>query len=1030
MYSAFLAAPSLHSHQRYTMKLTGMSRRQFSDALLSAFPTPGDLERMVAFGMDANITTFANGNLSELVFRLVQWAEAQGRLEELVHAAYSNNPKNPILAAFVATYFPGFHGSQPGTGAGRAVHHIAIPNDYYNKLISEFEELDIAGIRGEDRIALKLSKVYVKLRVIPSEDEQGQNGGEVREPGLLDIQAALRDYPQLVIVGDPGSGKSTFLRFIALMISRAKVENDPSLAETNLSLQEPLPVPIFISLWELSEYIKRIGKTGKNTLVNYIKEQFNDDYGVTLSASDIQTLLRDGASCILLDGLDEVPTEAGRNLISDLVESFVDEYKNNRYVITSRVRGYTGGAVLRKGFRRCDIRNFDEDDIREFAQNWTSSLLGVSREELHQEGTRAKREYEALMKAVLESERVRALAVNPLLMTVIAIVHSNLKRLPEQRVELYDECVEVLLGQRKEAQRQGIPTIEVLDRDATEKRELTRRWIRKRFSEIALSIMLQEEDEEITKQRVIDTLLEPFRNHPDASTWDPQARAELFLDEQELRSGLLVSRRSRSYRFVHLTFQEYLAAWELFGRRDYWPIVLPHLREQKWFETLQLLGDTFAQEGRDEELNIYIENLLQQTGDSIANKAPIIALCANIVRDTEDITPLNRKVRESYEATLHGTLGAFRPSAKIPEKTQLEVLEALAGLGKVVKEHMISATKSQYWSVRNRAVKLLVRHLSDDDLFRLTHLFKDKSKETIKTYLRTLQERNEERMLQLLAGIDKPASKLHEAILELRLLPRIKSVDTLLAWLAALESDWLVNTYTIIYIRQIISRDEDKAKIALNDPQYWTMRIVGSVVSLSRIDLFDTEALFSLINSLSYYPITIWSDDLKFQDFDSDWSGVLLAELYRRDRSRTLSLIKISTQRNYNAAKAFLSLSPDLVDLLTSDSNVLLPHWLEAAIRSRAVDLLVRFTDASIIKTWQAMRKRSTKMGYPFSGPEWKAEFFSGLRPQHYPNLDTEVRRRFIGIAQSIIAQGIGDDGILDAVAEWLQWALEVESGR
>ncbi|HKP52684.1 MAG TPA: effector-associated domain EAD1-containing protein [Chloroflexia bacterium] len=988
------------------MDFTGEPPQQLFDALLSAFPKKEALEQMVFLGLGENLATFASGNLRKMVLDLIQWAEAHGRLEDLIRVAHSNNPQNPKLAVFVTTHFPDFYASQLGAKAGQGVHRIKIPDDYYRKVIREFEELDIAGIRGEERIALKLSKVYVKLRVIPSEDEQGQNGSETREPGLLDIQTALRDYPQLVIVGDPGSGKSTFLKFIALMISRAKVENDSSLAETNLSLREPLPVPIFISLWELSEYIKRVGKTDKNTLTNYIRELFNDDFGVALSASNIQTMLRDGSCCILLDGLDEVPTESGRSLISDLAERFVDEYKNNRYVITSRVRGYTGGAVLRKGFRRCDIRNFDDDDIREFAQNWTSSL--------HKEGINAQREYETLMKAVLGNERVHMLAINPLLMTVIAIVYNNLKRLPERRVELYDECVKVLLGKRKENQGQGITTVEVFDPAADAEREWMRYWKRTRLAEIALSIMLQDAEEEITKQRILDILLKPFSDQPDSKTWDPQYRAERFLDEQESRSGLLVSRRSRSYRFVHLTFQEYLAAWALFKRNDYWSIVLPHLREPKWFETLQLLGDTFVQEGDAEELNTYIENLLQQMGDTITSRAPIVALCANIVRDTEDITQLNRRVRKSYEAALHSTLGAFRPEAKVPEKTQLEVLEALAGLGKVVKEHIISATKSQYWSVRNRAVELLAPYLSDNDLFRLTHILKDNSKVTIKTYLLTLQERNEERMLQLLDGVDKPAPKLLEAILDLQLVPRIQSVDTLLAWLQASYND----EACAIYLKELISRDEGKVRSALNGPRYWSMGIVGSVVSLSRMDLFDTEALFSMIYYCDYGPGI----------YHKRWYGVLLTELYRRDRSRALSLIEKSTQSDFRP-----KIGPkDITEMLTSDSNVLLPRWLNAAINARAVDLLERFTDESIIKAWQALPELYGKVSAygPFSlRLDSQDQFFPSLRSQYYSHLDTNARRRFIGIAQSIIAQGMGDDKALTAVGEWLQWALEAKWG-
>ena len=84
--------------------------------------------------------------------------------------------------------------------------------------------------------------------------------------------------------------------------------------------------------------------------------------------------------------------------------------------------------------------------------------------------------------------------------------------------------------------------------------------------------------------------------HATFSESEVTSRAERFLDRQELRSGLLVSRRTQSYRFAHLTFQEYLAAWQLsnldFGKAV--KIVQPRLRMAKWFEVLQLLGGKIA----------------------------------------------------------------------------------------------------------------------------------------------------------------------------------------------------------------------------------------------------------------------------------------------------------------------------------------------------------------------------------------------------------------------------------------------------
>ena len=149
------------------------------------------------------------------------------------------------------------------------------------------------------------------------------------------------------------------------------------------------------------------------------------------------------------------------------------------------------------------------------------------------------------------------------------------------------------------------------------------------------------------------------------------ARTELFLDRQELRSGLLVSRRSQSYRFAHLTFQEYLAAWHLSNQEldAALQLIRPHLRRQKWFEVLQLLGGEWAKQS-DEKLDRYFAWLLEQQGTAITDRAPVVALCANIVKNASGVAELKPQTRQSYRTAIQGTLAAFHSRSRVPDKTQ------------------------------------------------------------------------------------------------------------------------------------------------------------------------------------------------------------------------------------------------------------------------------------------------------------------------------------------------------------------------
>jgi hypothetical protein len=455
---------------------------------------------------------------------------------------------------------------------------------------------------------------------------------------------------------------------------------------------------------------------------------------------------------MLFDGLDEVPTEAGRSLVSRLVESFVNKYPNNRYVVTSRVRGYTGDTILRGEFVRCDIQSFNSEDRSQFLQNWFAALLRVPAEDILHDSTDGNREFEELRKSIEAKDRIKVLAINPLLMTVIAIVHWNRKRLPDQRVDLYDECVDVLLGQRKLAERVGQADIRgTLDENAETGASYDRTWTRKRFGEIALLIMQSGFEEEITRDSVVEILVPRFLARGAESFEVAEFEADQFLDSQELRSGLLVSRKSKACRFVHLTFQEYLAAWNLASRslEEIKPIIRQKLREPQWFESLQLLGGELARSS-DEKLDTYISFLLQEIGDSIGDQAPIIALCANILSDVKGVAEIETPTRQVYASALENTLEAFRPYSGVPATTQLEVLDALAELGGSVKEHLMLATQSSYYAVRARALHLLVVHLNDDDLFSMVHIFNDRSQEPIFVYVTALLERDSGRAISLI----------------------------------------------------------------------------------------------------------------------------------------------------------------------------------------------------------------------------------------------------------------------------------------
>src|SRR6201992_138065 len=240
------------------------------------------------------------------------------------------------------------------------------PPEYFRSMIQAYQWLDISGIDSDRAFKLPLKQIYVRLRVIAT----GDGVADPADEGVaIGIQTALEQHHRLAIVGDPGSGKSTFLKFIALTLAQSALSGDPGPAEAELSLAPPLPIPLFLSCWDLAEHLKQIPRASVGDVIDYAADRARQS-DWPIERAELERLLNEGHCILLIDGLDEVPTEAGRHLVSDLIEELVRKYLQHRYVVTSRVRAYNGDTVLGQNFARCDIQPFAAEERNAFLRNW------------------------------------------------------------------------------------------------------------------------------------------------------------------------------------------------------------------------------------------------------------------------------------------------------------------------------------------------------------------------------------------------------------------------------------------------------------------------------------------------------------------------------------------------------------------------------------------------------------------------------------------------------------------------------------
>ncbi len=160
--------------------------------------------------------------------------------------------------------------------------------------------------------------------------------------------------------------------------------------------------------------------------------------------------LERGDALVLLDGLDEAPTEQHRKAFAALLENTTSRYGRCRYVLTGRPTAFTDELVF-PGFDHVEIDPLEDVAIEKFLRRWCQALFA-------EHAAEAERHLAELLDALRSRIEIRRMARNPVMLTALAVVHWNEKRLPEQRADLYESILGWL--SRARVQRPGRPTRE------------------------------------------------------------------------------------------------------------------------------------------------------------------------------------------------------------------------------------------------------------------------------------------------------------------------------------------------------------------------------------------------------------------------------------------------------------------------------------------------------------------------------------------------------------------------------------------
>ncbi|MBD2079967.1 HEAT repeat domain-containing protein [Leptolyngbya sp. FACHB-17] len=499
----------------------------------------------------------------------------------------------PWLETFSRSYFE-------QTSAYIAKFQAAQEN-YLKQVANWFDDVKFAGMAVEGQEVDKADKL-VSIFVMPDVQKRDRFFDSARfdeMPGLFDDvgsrQAALlyeqrsrasfdrtgrkflaqqllqQNRSKVVILGAPGSGKTTLLRYFAVKLAIGEA--------TDLGLKDGdwLPILIPIRDWALRPEL------GVLEFVRWFAEKRMTVKGVPTGF--FEYWLDRGRALILLDGLDEVADEGKRYDMVQRIENFLGQYDQNRAIVSSRPAGYKQDFFRTEEFPNYDLLAFNDAKVEEFIQHWYDSRI--------KDPAEADRKKDSLRKALDQHDRIKVLARNPLLLTIVALIHRYQARLPRERFRLYDIAVKTLIeswDSNKELTEKTV--LKYLDlSDLRRLMEGLAYWIHTQGSTGDT-----EGGTLIDKDELLEWLSKEIRKQKQLELYQAKDEAKQFLKFVRERTGLLNEHGQDCYAFVHKTFQEYLCAQEIDYRadnEDEFEIVLAHIRQhlhdQHWREVLLLL---------------------------------------------------------------------------------------------------------------------------------------------------------------------------------------------------------------------------------------------------------------------------------------------------------------------------------------------------------------------------------------------------------------------------------------------------------
>ncbi|MBH8552434.1 NACHT domain-containing NTPase, partial [Nostocaceae cyanobacterium CENA357] len=536
---------------------------------------------------------------------------------------------------------------------------------------------------------------------IELEELEHYKGVYLKKPILcvLDVVNKKQDYKYIVILGDPGSGKSSLLQFLALNWAQSPLDNVIS-----------LPIPLLI---ELRTYMRqREDKDCKNFL-----KFFHQCSGAIqhLNELELDKQLKAGNALVMFDGLDEVFDPGQREDVITDIHRFTNEYPDVQVIVTSRIIGYKPQRLLNAEFRHFILQDLDSEQIQDFIYRWHELNFPNEAEKV--------RRRERLQRGIAASKAIAELAVNPLLLTMMAILNWN-QELPRYRAELYNQASQLLLY-RWDVERALIEDkrLDPKTIDHKNKQAIMRQ----------VAYFMQTGDKGLAGNLINENdLVKVLTDYLKTIEFDkPRQAAQVMINQLRTRNFMLCFLGADYYAFVHRTFLEYFCAWEFVWQfKETQTLTIEklknevfgkHWQDETWHEVLlliagmiepkfvgEILDYLMAQDGEEEKfVNLF---LAAKCLVEVRNRSVIASTANKLLNELQDLT--------KYDLWYYYVLYQDEEETKLVQQIRIQAVRAIATAWQESLDTKTwlkqRATQDNHEYVRGAAVEELANNFKDD----------------------------------------------------------------------------------------------------------------------------------------------------------------------------------------------------------------------------------------------------------------------------------------------------------------------------